>query len=102
MATMYYVLQVVQDIEPVLHGPYKTRQGRDKSDAIFNYATETKGPKMKWKKHGKWVRMEDKDFNSLRWRLSNFARSLPFNWKEALVCWPIAIVLIFILIFKHH
>lgn len=66
-----------------------------------------KGHKMKWKKRGEWVRMEDKDSLSPRWRLemvklpiSNFARSLPFDWKEALVCWPIAIGLIVILV--HH
>jgi hypothetical protein len=67
---------------------------------------------MKWKKRGKWVRMEDRDYNNPRFklmvlekRLSNFARSLPFDWKEALVCWPIAIGLIVILFLPpplHH
>jgi len=30
MSTLYYVLQVVDDVEPMLHGPYKTSAGRDK------------------------------------------------------------------------
>ena len=30
MTILYYVLQTVQDVEPVLHGPYRTQQGRDK------------------------------------------------------------------------
>jgi hypothetical protein len=63
---------------------------------------------MKWKKHGKWICIEDKDFNSLRWelfvisgRLSRFARSLPFDWKSALFCWPLAIVcLVFLFLNK--
>ena len=30
MTTLYYVLQVVGDVDPVLHGPYKTNAGRDR------------------------------------------------------------------------
>jgi hypothetical protein len=80
--------------------------GRD--HRLFSNEDKTKGLEMRWKKHGEWMQMEDKDFLSPRWRLemfrlsiSNFARSLPFDWKQALVCWPIAVGLIVILISKH-